>query len=120
MTSLNTRRRPWWYWGAIALAALAAIVGLLIALNWNFLNAQAELGVRYTARVACSCRYVEGRDLASCETDKEAGTEMVSLHDEPDSQRIFASVPFLAKAAAEKRGNFGCVLLTPEELERVD
>jgi len=120
MTSLNTRRRPWWHWAAIALAALVAVFGLLIAFNWNFLNSQAELGVRYTARVACSCRYVEGRDLASCETDKETGTEMVSLRDEPEAQRIFASLPFLAEAAAEKRGNFGCVLLTPTELEQLD
>ncbi len=103
-----------------AVLALIALVAAVVALNWTSLNGQAELGARYTARVACSCRYVEGRDMASCETDKEPGTEIVSLEDEVPSQRVFASVPFLARAAAEKRGDFGCVLLTPAELDAAD
>ena len=112
--------RPWWHRPLIGLGALVSIVMLLLAFNWSHLSKQAELGARYTARVACSCRYVEGRDLASCETDREPGTEIVSLRDDPPAERVFASVPFLAEAAAEKRGRFGCVLMTPTELDTVD
>ncbi len=122
MTSLNPRsgRRPWWQWPIYALIALVLVVGVLLAFNWHFVKSEAELGARYTARVACSCRYIEGRDMASCETDKEPGTEIVSMRDDPAARRVFASVPFLAEAAAEKRGHFGCVLLTPAELGEVD
>ena len=121
MTSPNARRpHPWLHWTLKALAALVALAAALLAYNWTHLSRQAELGARYTARVACSCRYIEGRDLASCETDKEPGTEIVSLRDDPAARRVFASVPVLAEAAAEKRGDFGCVLLTPTELDQVD
>lgn len=120
MTSLNPRPRRWWFWPLLILSAIVVIGAAWLAFNWTHLGKQAELGARYTARVACSCRYIEGRDMASCETDKEPGTEIVSMRDDPDSERVFASVPFLAEAAAEKRGDFGCVLLTPAELDEVD
>ncbi|MFN3452466.1 MAG: hypothetical protein ACK4ZE_09950, partial [Sphingorhabdus sp.] len=60
---------------------------------------------------------VEGRDMASCETDKEKGMEIVRLSDDPENKRIYASVPFLAKAVAERRGAYGCVQLNQAEIE---
>ena len=120
MTSVDPRARRWWYWPVRIAALLVLIAGALLIWQWPSLSMQAELGARYTARVACSCRYVEGRSLQSCETDNEPGTEIVSMRDDPAYRRMFASVPLLAEAAAEKRGDFGCVLLTPEELDAVD
>ena len=46
--------------------------------------------------------------------------EIVSISDDPDNKRITASVPFLAEAAAEKRGEFGCLPLTSEEMEAIN
>lgn len=101
----------------IIVAVVVALAGLWLLLNWNSIKGQARVGVAYGAHVTCSCRYIEGRDMASCETDKEAGMEMVRLSDEPENKRIYASVPFLAEAVAERRGAFGCVQLTEAEIE---
>ncbi len=120
MTSVDPRARRWWYWPVRIIALLVLIVAALLIWQWRSLTMQAELGARYTARVACSCRYIEGRSLQSCESDKEPGTEIVSMRDDPANKRVFASVPLLSEGAAEKRGDFGCVLLTPEELEQAD
>ena len=99
---------------AIAVLALAA---LWLVWNWNSIKGQARVGAAYGAHIICSCRYIQGRDMASCKTDKEAGMEMVSLSDDPENRRVYASVPFLAEAVAERRGAFGCVQLNEAEIE---
>ncbi len=43
--------------------------------------------------------------------------ELVSLSDDPENMRVIASVPFLAKAIAERRGDFGCVQLNEKEID---
>ena len=101
----------------ITVAVLVAVATLWLLWNWNSIKGQARVGAAYGAHITCSCRYIEGRDMASCETDKEIGMEMVRLSDEPENKRIYASVPFLAKAVAERRGAFGCVQLTEAEIE---
>ena len=55
--------------------------------------------------------------MASCETDKEKGLEIVRLSDDPENKRIYASVPFLAEAVAERRGANGCVQLNQTEID---
>lgn len=101
----------------ITVAVVVAIAALWLVWNWNSIKGQARVGAAYGAHITCSCRYIEGRDMASCETDKEIGMEMVRLSDEPENKRIYASVPFLAEAVAERRGAFGCVQLTEAEIE---
>lgn len=96
---------------------LFVVLASWLAWNWTSLKGQAKLGAAYGAHIACSCRYIEGRDMASCETDKEAGMEMVNLSDDPENKRVYASVPFLAEAVAERRGNFGCVQLNQAEID---
>ncbi len=100
----------------IALGVLALIV-LLVVWNWGSIAGQARVGAAYGAHIACSCRYIEGRDMASCETDKEAGMGIVSISDDPENKRVYASVPFLAEAVAERRGAFGCVQLNEAEID---
>ena len=100
----------------IALVILAILIALLVW-NWSSIKGQARVGAAYGAHIACSCRYIEGRDMASCETDKEDGMELVSLSDDPGNKRVYASVPFLAEAVAERRRAFGCVQLTKAEIE---
>ena len=100
----------------IALAIGAMLVALLIW-NWGSIKGQARVGAAYGAHITCSCRYIEGRDMASCETDKEDGMELVSLSDDPENKRVYASVPFLAEAVAERRGAFGCMQLNEAQIE---
>ena len=79
---------PW----AIGLAVLLAIFTI-----WKFpsFKAQAELGSAYAARVGCSCRYVQGRSLDSCQRDFEPGMELVSVAEDPATKTITGSVPLL-------------------------
>ncbi len=93
-------------WALIALVLLAAL------LIWTFpsFKAQAELGSAYAARVGCSCRYVEGRSLESCQTDFEPGMEMVSVSEDPETKTITGSVPLLASRSARYAGASGCLL----------
>ena len=97
--------------------AVVAIGVLWLVWNWCSIKGQAQLGAAYGAHVACSCRYIAGRDLKSCETDFEPGMELVSVSDDPENKRITASVPFLAEAVAERRGLFGCVQLNEAEID---
>jgi hypothetical protein len=98
------------------LAALVALIVLWVVLNFSDIKAQAQLGASYGAHVACSCRYIEGRSLRSCEKDFEPGMELVSIADDPKNKRVTASVPLLAEAAAERRGDFGCIQLNAREM----
>lgn len=98
---------PW----VIILAVL--MTGFLI---WKFpsFKAQAELGSAYAARVGCSCRYVQGRSLDSCQSDFEPGMELVSLAEDPATRTVTGSVPLLASRSARYAGASGC-LLKPED-----
>ena len=91
------------------------ILAVLIAgfLIWKFpsFKAQAELGSAYAARVGCSCRYVQGRSLDSCQSDFEPGMEMVSLSEEPETKTVTGSVPLLASRSARSAGASGCLLV---------
>ncbi len=100
----------------IGLGVLAVVV-LLLVWNWSSIKGQAQVGAAYGAHIACSCRYIEGRDMTSCETDKEAGMALVGFSDDPENRRVTASVPFLAEAVAERRGAFGCVQLNEAEID---
>src|SRR3546814_15887247 len=74
---------------------------------WKFpsFKAQAELGSAYAARVGCSCRYVQGRTLESCQSDFEPGMEMVSISQDPEKKTITGSVPLLASRSAHYAGS---------------
>ena len=95
---------------------LLALALLWLLWNWASIAGQAKVGAAYGAHIACSCRYIEGRDMASCETDMEPGMEIVSLSDDPENKRVTATVMFLAEAVAERRGAFGCVQLNEREI----
>ena len=95
---------------------LLALAVLWLLWNWASIAGQAKVGAAYGAHIACSCRYIEGRDMPSCETDMEPGMEIVSLSDDPENKRVTATVMFLAEAVAERRGAFGCVQLNEREI----
>ncbi|RDV07888.1 hypothetical protein DXH95_07150 [Sphingorhabdus pulchriflava] len=101
-------------------AAIGALLVLWLVFNFTDIKAQAKLGASYGAHIACSCRYIEGRSLASCKKDFEPGMELVSVSDDPENKRVNASVPLLAEAVAERRGEFGCVQLNEKEIAELD
>ncbi len=94
-----------------AAASVTALL-LVVLIVWQLPSwrAQAQAGAAYGARIGCSCRYVQGRDLASCETDFEPGMELVSIADEPEMRGVTASVPLLASRRARYAGKSGCIL----------
>lgn len=100
--------------------AVLALLVLWLAYSFADIKAQAKLGASYASHIACSCRYIEGRPLDSCTKDFEPGMGMVSLADDPENKRITASVPLLASAVAERRGEFGCLQLNDQEVEALD
>ena len=92
---------------------LLLVVVVMAALAWlNRVPIQGYAGVStsYAARVACSCRFVAGRDLEDCAKDKLAGMEMVSLSENPDAQSVTASIPFVNATTATNQKGYGCVL----------
>ena len=79
-------RGKWWIVAGLILFALLAA----LAWNWSTLRARAQLGSAYGARLTCSCRYVEGRAMGSCQGDKEPGMAMVRLTDKPEERAVEA------------------------------
>ncbi|MCW0196618.1 hypothetical protein [Sphingopyxis sp.] len=88
----------------------AVLFALFLVWKLPAFKAQAELGSAYAARVGCSCRYVEGRSLESCQTDFEPGMEMVSLSEDAATKTITGSVPLLASRSARYAGASGCLI----------
>lgn len=99
-------------WRHVAVAVLVLMIAL-IAWNWRSQRAMAEAGTGFAARMTCSCRYVEGRTMESCEGDPEPGVRFVSITDEPEHKAVRASVPLLAERRAVFRAGFGCLLDSP-------
>ncbi|MEE9435030.1 MAG: hypothetical protein V3V15_12405 [Sphingorhabdus sp.] len=105
---------------AYLLLALLVLAAALFIYNLGSIKGQARLGSAYGAHIVCSCRYIEGRDLESCESDMEEGMGIISLSDDTENKRVTASVPFFAREIAEFRGDFGCIVLNEAEREAAD
>lgn len=86
------------------------VIGVTAWFNRAPIAGYAGVSTSYAARVACSCRFVAGRDLDDCAKDKLAGMEMVSLSENPEAQSVTASIPFVNAVTATNREGYGCVL----------
>lgn len=95
-------------WAGLALAALALA---FIASHWPRWQLRATVAAGFGARMACSCRYIEGRDLKSCQGDFKGleGMGLVRLSDDPEHRTVRASVPLMAGRKAVFRQGFGCL-----------
>lgn len=89
--------------GLVLLAALTAWF-------WGTVNAYARTGAAFGARVACSCRFIGGRELDDCEKDFEPGMELVMLSEDAAAKSVTARFPGLASETASYRPGFGCQL----------
>lgn len=102
--ALRSRR---WPKVVLVLGVIAALVA------WYYRDVvvdRALTGTAYGARVACSCRFIGGRDLKDCEKDFESGMGMVSLSEDASAKSVTASVPLLASQTATFKEGYGCVL----------
>lgn len=101
---------PAWKRWRLWLAVLVALAAAAAIWYYPILKAQAEVGSAYAARIGCSCRYVQGRDLDSCKTDFEPGMEIIAVADDPATRTVTGSVPLIASRSARLEGDSGCVL----------
>ncbi|MEZ5710411.1 MAG: hypothetical protein R3E02_13590 [Blastomonas sp.] len=115
-TTSNSARRPTPRWRIITGVILLILIGVTLYMLPT-LRAYSQTGASYAARVACSCRYLGGRDLSDCKKDLEPGMEVVWLSEDEGKQRVNASVPLLADESAEFRPGYGCVLMTEKDRE---
>ncbi len=105
-TPKPARRFPWFT--ALVLLALAGAVAA-----WFYgeaIRGYALAGTGYGAKNACSCRYISGRELGSCESDFVPGMEVVFLSEDAEDKAVTASVPLVASQTARYRDGYGCVL----------
>jgi len=105
------RRIRWLIWAPVLLLTLAA--GGWLGLKYSTTGKRAALAAGYIAHVVCSCRYVGDRDMASCETDREPGTEIVTVEDDTRNRTVTASVPLLSRRTARFDPEYGCTLDAP-------
>ena len=93
---------------------LLAIIALALGgTAWAFrepINGYGSIASAYSARVACSCRFVAERDLDDCTKDKLAGMEAVTLVEDAETKSVTARFPLVAEATATYREGYGCVL----------
>jgi len=104
-------RIRWLLWVPVLLLTLAA--GGWLGLKYSTTGKRAALATGYIAHVVCSCRYVGGRDMASCETDREPGTEIVQIEDDVAKRTVTARVPLLSSRTARFDPEYGCALDPP-------
>ena len=98
--------RPKW----IALVLLALVL-VYIFIQFPVFQKKAELGSAYAAQVGCSCHFIEGRSIGSCETDMEEAAWMVSMTADDSAGTVTGSVPLLASRTARHDTVMGCQLL---------
>jgi len=102
----HTKSR-YWRW-----AALLAVIAIA-ALAWSYrvpAQGYAKAATSYSARVACSCRFVAGRSLKDCNKDKLGGMELVTLVEDVESNSVTARFPLISEDTASFREGYGCVL----------
>lgn len=107
-SSSVARNRPRYGLWLLAIVALA-----LAGAAWAFrepIKGYGSIASAYSARVACSCRFVGGRSLEDCGKDKLAGMEAVTLVEDVEIKSVTARFPLVAEATATYREGYGCVL----------
>lgn len=90
----------------LLLFALLALLGWF----WQPLNGYAQAEASYGARVACSCRFVGGRELGDCRKDFEPGMQLIMLSEDSGAKAVTARFPLLARQTATFHPGEGCRL----------
>jgi hypothetical protein len=82
----------------------------LAALYWFSNREDARAEIAYGARIACSCRHVDGRELDQCRDDFLPGMGFVRLSEDAEGKSVTAWQPFFGSETARYREGPGCVL----------
>lgn len=93
---------------AVVIATI--FVAVLLAAFWSTLRNYAVAGASVGARVACSCRYLGGRELSDCRKDFEPGMGMIVLSEDAETKSVTARFPLLSRETATFREGEGCML----------
>jgi peptidoglycan/LPS O-acetylase OafA/YrhL len=98
-------------WRLVAITVAILIIAFC-TWHWSEWQRRAGIAAGFGARIACSCRLVEGRDIGSCRTDfrRLNGMGWVRIADAADGRGVEASVPLLARRSARIVPGFGCVI----------
>lgn len=91
----------------VMLAIVAAIVVVVLGPR---LRAYAVAGASVGARIACSCRFVAGRELSDCRKDFEPGMGLVMLSEDEAAKSVTARLLPLSRETAVFRQGEGCTL----------
>ncbi|MGN6374109.1 MAG: hypothetical protein ACTHMG_00995 [Sphingomonas sp.] len=102
---MKASRRRLLIWTPIALVLTLALATVGYALSQK---PKLQLGVGYAARVACGCRYIANRPLASCYKDFEPGMAVIHLSDDTATRTVTASVPLLVSRRVSFDPSLGC------------
>ncbi|WP_209349146.1 hypothetical protein [Pontixanthobacter sp. CEM42] len=103
----STRKSRRWPW------VLLLIAIVLAAAAWFYrtpITGYAGAGAAYSARVACSCRFVARRSLDDCKKDQLPGMEFVTLKEDVDAKSVTARFPLIISETATYREGYGCVM----------
>jgi alpha-D-ribose 1-methylphosphonate 5-phosphate C-P lyase len=100
-------RKPWGLW---LVGIIAVLAGTAVFAFRSQISGYGSIAAAYSARVACSCRYVAGRPLDDCAKDKLAGMEAVTLVADDATKSVTARLPLVTSATATYREGYGCVL----------
>jgi hypothetical protein len=95
--------RKYWLW--MAMAAIVALgVGGYYGLQGPMLY--GRIGTTYVAKQTCSCMFVSGRSLESCQSDLPAGSNIVNIS--VRGHEVQASAYGLVHARAQFEEGYGC------------
>ncbi len=89
--------------------AFILLVAILVW-YWGPLQEKALAKAAHGARIACSCRYVAGRDLDQCRGDLALEEWPFLLTDDAADSSVSAWVPLLARQTATYDEAQGCKL----------
>ena len=103
----GARKSRRWPWVLLVLVLMAAAAAWLYRAP---IAGYAGVSAAYSARVACSCRFVGNRSLEDCAKDKLPGMELISLKEDADAKSVTARFPLLVSETATYREGYGCVM----------
>ena len=110
MATLKRRKRDTNRIWPTLLFGLAVLAGTVFWLYREPIHGYSGAGAAYGARMACSCRFLAGRELSDCRKDFEPGMQFVFLSEDEEEHSVTAYVPLLASQTATFRDGPGCVL----------
>ena len=97
-------RYGWWLKGALLVLAALGLA------RWYWadpIEGYGAAATAYAAKTACSCRHIGGRSLDSCTDDLLPGMGLLMIGEE-GTNRVSASVPFVAETTVQYREGQGC------------